>query len=108
MYVGLGRRTGVGQLGYQHDQIYLYPYPHPYVVTGEGLANTMLIHLNKPVERGRSEHINEGQDGYYCPCTSTLLELPQGGKGCTLNRHQRVCLSLCLPFYSQTVGFKRV
>lgn len=28
---------GVGQLGYQHDQIYLYPsYPHPYVVTGEG------------------------------------------------------------------------
>lgn len=41
MFVGLGMRTGVGQLGYQHDQIYLCPsYPHPYVVTGEGLANT--------------------------------------------------------------------
>lgn len=89
MYVGLGMRTGVGQLGYQHNQIYLYPsYTHPYVVAGEGLANTYADPPNKSVERSRSEHINDAQDGYYCPCISTLLELPQGGKCCTLSRHQ--------------------
>lgn len=38
---GARDENGGGQLGYQHDQIYLCPsYPHPYVVTGEGLANT--------------------------------------------------------------------
>ena len=50
MYVGLGRRPGVGHLGYQHDQIYLYPsYTHPYVVAGEDLANTYANPPNKSV-----------------------------------------------------------
>lgn len=50
MYVGLGMRTGVGQLGYQHNQTYLYPsHPYSYVVAGEGLANTYADPPNKSV-----------------------------------------------------------